>query len=260
LGITEGDRLRWTKTDRSMGQVKGQIFSVKAVDETGHSEIVDRNGNHRLVNLSDRQYVSYALVSTVQDKQSQPADRVMAVVDAWGGRESLNEIVSRAKSDMKLYTANLSGLKERLQVDHTRQNASHDIPLLERVNHEKRRDGQPGDPCGICGAARAIGGTSGSARNRAATSLPSDGSDATWTSCTVESISIGIKRYAEQRTIRQIAAGIESIIEGFGRSLEALRERRQSIAPGIGNEGDRVKVPNLELPERKVDQKKQLEL
>jgi hypothetical protein len=91
-------------------------------------------------------------------------------------------------------------------------------------------------------------------------SISSDGGDAAWTSRTVESISIGIKRYAEQRAIRQIAAGIESIVEEFGRSLEALRERLQPIAPSAWNEGDRVSVPELELPERKVERKKQLEL
>jgi hypothetical protein len=177
----------------------------------------------------------------------------MAVLDAWVWRESLSEIVGRAKSDIKLYTTDLARLKERMGVERTPEKMSEEIPLFKRVNDEKRRDGTLPGNC-------AISGTSGSARNRAATSLPSDGGDAAWTSRTVESISIGIKRYAQQRTVRQIAAGIESIIEGFGRSLEALRERRQPIAPSIGNEGDRVKVTNLELPERKVERKKQLEL
>ena len=62
------------------------------------------------VNLSGRQYVDYAWVSTTYGSQGKTADRVVALMDSTTtNRESFYVTVSRAKHHLALYTADKVG-------------------------------------------------------------------------------------------------------------------------------------------------------
>ena len=135
IPVAVGDRLRWTKNNRTAGLRNGQTFTVQQVAVDGVARIVDRDGNTRSVNLSGNQYVDYAWVSTTYSSQGKTSDRVIALLDGMTtNQESFYVAISRAKHQLMLYTADIAALTQRAQQSKANKNVSDYIPLFQVYN------------------------------------------------------------------------------------------------------------------------------
>jgi ATP-dependent exoDNAse (exonuclease V) alpha subunit len=77
IPVAVGDRLRWTKNNRNAGIRNGQPLTVNHITPDGTAQITDSGGKAMEVNLSGRQYLDYAWVSTIYSSQGKTADRVL---------------------------------------------------------------------------------------------------------------------------------------------------------------------------------------
>jgi conjugative relaxase-like TrwC/TraI family protein len=104
IPVATGDRLRWTKNDRTTGIRNGQTFVVQQIASDGTAQICDQEGNTRPINLNYYPFLDYAWVSTTYSSQGKTGDRVMALLDGMTThRESFYVTVSRAKHHLTLY-------------------------------------------------------------------------------------------------------------------------------------------------------------
>jgi len=104
IEIAVGDRLRWTKNDRKLGRRNGQEFTVTAI-EGNNAQLQYLDGSHsETIDLRKSQHLDYSMVSTIYSSQGKTAERVLIAADHTIGKESFYVSVSRAKSELKLYT------------------------------------------------------------------------------------------------------------------------------------------------------------
>ncbi|MFG6093898.1 MobF family relaxase [Leptothoe sp. ISB3NOV94-8A] len=137
VAIAPGDQLRWTKNDRANKRRNGQQFTVQQITSDGIAEILDSEGTVQQVNLSSRQYVDYAWVSTTYGSQGKTADRVVALMDSTTtNRESFYVTVSRAKHHLALYTADKVALSQWAEMSKAKENTSDYVPLAQAVEKE----------------------------------------------------------------------------------------------------------------------------
>jgi conjugative relaxase-like TrwC/TraI family protein len=134
LDVGVGDRLCWTKNDRSQGIRNRQTFAVSQIDPSGNAQTTYDDGKTAQVNLNGHQHIDYALVSTTYSSQGKTAHRVLAALDHTTNRESLYVAISRAKHHLALYTANQTELFRLAQTSRAKQNASDYIPLFQVVS------------------------------------------------------------------------------------------------------------------------------
>ncbi|EKU98218.1 conjugative relaxase domain protein, TrwC/TraI family [Leptolyngbya sp. PCC 7375] len=135
--VAPGDQLRWTKNDRANKRRNGQRFTIQQIISDGIAQIMDTEGNTQQINLSGRQYVDYAWVSTTYGSQGKTADRVMALMDSTTtNRESFYVTVSRAKHHLALYTADKVALSQWADVSKAKENTSDYVPLAQAVEKE----------------------------------------------------------------------------------------------------------------------------
>nr|WP_284682028.1 AAA family ATPase [Adonisia turfae] len=138
--VAPGDQLRWTKNDRANKRRNGQRFTVQQIATDGIFQIIDNEGNSQQINLSGRQYVDYAWVSTTYGSQGKTADRVMALMDSTTtNRESFYVTVSRAKYHLELYTADKVALSQWAEVSKAKENTSDYVPLAQAVERKVAR-------------------------------------------------------------------------------------------------------------------------
>lgn len=132
--VAPGDQLRWTKNDRAHRRRNGQRFTVQRIGPDGTAQTIDTEGNTQQINLSGRQYLDYAWVSTTYGSQGKTADRVMALMDSTTtNRESFYVTVSRAKHHLALYTADKVALSQWAEVSKAKKNTSDYVPLAQVV-------------------------------------------------------------------------------------------------------------------------------
>ncbi|MEN8446332.1 MAG: ATP-binding domain-containing protein, partial [Cyanobacteria bacterium J06555_13] len=132
LNIAVGDRLRWTKNNRTTQTRNGQQFTVTEVLDSGIVRTVDEAGQARWFSLSGHQHVDYAWVSTTYSSQGKTADRVLALMsDKTTNREAFYVAVSRAKHGLRLYAADKVELLKRSQTSRAKENASDYISLFQ---------------------------------------------------------------------------------------------------------------------------------
>jgi conjugative relaxase-like TrwC/TraI family protein len=134
LNVGVGDRLCWTKNDRSQNIRNRQTFTIQQINPSGNAQITYDDGKTAQVNLNGHQHIDYALVSTTYSSQGKTAHRVLAALDHATNRESLYVVISRAKHHLTLYTASQSELSRLAQTSRAKQNASDYIPLFQVVN------------------------------------------------------------------------------------------------------------------------------
>lgn len=144
IPVAVGDRLRWTRNDRTQNLRNGQAFTLTAIDAQGQAEIRYPDGRHDSVDLNGLQYVDYSLVSTTYSAQGKTADRVMALMDATTSQESFYVAVSRAKYQLSLYTADSDELLRQAQRSSAKENVSDYVPLFNLVNtHAQTSESTP---------------------------------------------------------------------------------------------------------------------
>jgi hypothetical protein len=131
IAIAVGDQLRWTKNDRAAKTRNGQQFTVAEISAAGKVRTVDETGESRWFELSGRQHMDYAWVSTTYGSQGKTADRVLALMgEQTMNREAFYVSVSRAKHGLMLYASDKHELINRAQVSRAKENASDYVPLF----------------------------------------------------------------------------------------------------------------------------------
>lgn len=134
IPIAVGDRLRWTRNDRTRNLRNGQAFTLKAIHGQGQAEVAYRDGRTESVDLNGVQFADYGWVSTTYSAQGKTADRVLALMDTTTSRESFYVAVSRARYQLSLYTADRAELLRRAQRSSAKENVSDYVPLFQLVN------------------------------------------------------------------------------------------------------------------------------
>ena len=136
LTIAPGDQLRWTRNEAVEGVRNGQVVTVESVDRAGVATVCDTKGEVMKLALTGQQYLDYALVSTTYSSQGKTADQVLAAIDSTVSKEGLYVAVSRAKSDLTLYTTNKDQLYKKAQRSAAKVNPSDYLTLFEMVNRD----------------------------------------------------------------------------------------------------------------------------
>ena len=135
--VSVGDRLKWTKNNRVKGMRNGQAFTVSALTPGGLARITDDEGNHRDIELRGYQHVDYAWIATTYSAQGKTAERVMALTDrATTNREAFYVATSRAKNELRLYTADIEKLRESANKSRANENVSDYLPLFELAQEQ----------------------------------------------------------------------------------------------------------------------------
>ncbi|MEM9152640.1 MAG: AAA family ATPase, partial [Cyanobacteria bacterium P01_F01_bin.3] len=134
LAIAEGEQLRWTRNDQTKGIRNGQPVTVEKIDAKGTAILRDGKGETMTLALTGQQYLDYALVSTTYSSQGKTAEQVLGSIDSTLSKEGLYVAVSRAKSNLRLYTADKQQLYKRAQRSAAKENPSDYLPLFKLVN------------------------------------------------------------------------------------------------------------------------------
>ncbi len=263
IDVAVGDRLRWTKNDRTTKTRNGQQFTVADVLDGGIVRTVDEAGQSQWFSLLGHQHVDYAWVSTTYSAQGKTADRVLALMsDKTTNRESCYVAVSRAKHGLKLYAAGKDELLKRAQVSKTKENASDYIPLFKIGEHyaETQKEAQQRNEPSSAGDGRAIGQRLGTgtgerlaqefatfpgrysgtrsadelARERRTGDVSKLDSIAGVLSEQVEPLSGAVAEYAERAELieceRELAGAVAAIDYGFKQLEQAAKDRNQLAA------------------------------
>ena len=137
IEIAPGDQLRWTRNEAVVGVRNGQTMMVEEIDAKGTAtlsfETGAAEGETVTLDLAGQQYLDYALVSTTYSSQGKTANRVLADIDSTLSKEGLYVAVSRAKLNLKLYTADKQQLYRRAQRSAAKENPSDYLPLFKLV-------------------------------------------------------------------------------------------------------------------------------
>ena len=134
IPVAGGEQLRWTRNEAVKGVRNGQLVTVEQVDAKGTATLIDGKGETMTLNLSDQQYLDYALVSTTYSSQGKTAERVLAAIDSTVSKEGLYVAVSRAKYGLSLYTADKEQLYRKVQRSAAKNNPSDYLSLFNLVN------------------------------------------------------------------------------------------------------------------------------
>ncbi|MEM6867564.1 MAG: MobF family relaxase [Cyanobacteria bacterium P01_C01_bin.121] len=134
LAIGRGEQLRWTRNEAIKGVRNGQLVTVEEIDAKGTATLKDAKGETIAVELSGQQYLDYALVNTTYSSQGKTAEQVLADIDSTLSKEGLYVAVSRAKVNLKLYTADKQQLYKRGQRSAAKTNPSDYLPLFNLIS------------------------------------------------------------------------------------------------------------------------------
>jgi hypothetical protein len=130
IPLSPGDQLRWTRNDRAQDRRNGQAFTIEGLDDRGQAIIRDADGKTAFIDLSGRQFVDYALVSTTYSSQGKTADRVLAALDQTTGKESFYVAASRARHEFVIYTTDAAELCKLAAQSRANENASDYLDLF----------------------------------------------------------------------------------------------------------------------------------
>ena len=137
MEVAVGDRLKWTRNDRSLGRRNGQEFQVTDIDN-GQLLLRYKNGKTESLSSSELSSMDYALVSTTYGAQGKSAEGMIGALDRHVGRESFYVAVSRVKRHLKLYVSEaLERLMEKIKQPKAKENPSEVIsldPLLSQID------------------------------------------------------------------------------------------------------------------------------
>lgn len=135
IGISEGDRLKWTKNDTKLGRRNGQEFTVTKLQNDIATIKYDNSSKTEDVNLKLPQNFDHALVSTTYSSQGKTANRVIvsATSDKTLSKESFYVAASRAKYNLKIYAQDKDKLLTKVQQSRSQKNP---LDVLEE-NHNK---------------------------------------------------------------------------------------------------------------------------
>jgi Domain of unknown function (DUF3854)/Helicase len=116
IGVSVGDRLRWTQNNRRLGRVNGQEFTVMGFED-GAIRVRYDNGKRDQVGLNQLNHIDHGLVRTIYSSQGMTCDRVLIAVgnDNTVTKESILVAMSRARFEAQFFCADKGLLFERVE-------------------------------------------------------------------------------------------------------------------------------------------------
>ena len=178
IEVRAGDRIRWTRNDRTRDLVNGERAEVTAITGTRVRFLLD-DGRELSLGHDDPQlrHLDHAWSATVHAAQGSTADGVIAVLDSGMGaltdRSTFYVEISRARDSAVVLTDNCEQLVEVLEA-HTGERAT----ALEAAGAEVAPDAEvaaiPGEGAGVV-AARGLDGSGGEGAERVHDPVPGGG-------------------------------------------------------------------------------------
>lgn len=115
-----GDKVKWTKSNKAMGLLNGDIGRVKELDiKTGISKVEFEKGSTIEIDLSKRQTIDWAYSDTVFSSQGKTFNKVFGVLESWRKNlvheKSFYVALSRGKEQVKFFVDSVSELKKALE-------------------------------------------------------------------------------------------------------------------------------------------------
>jgi conjugative relaxase-like TrwC/TraI family protein len=222
IPIAVGDNLRWTRNNRKANIRNGQTVVVTQVEPDGSATVLDVEGRTRAIQLSGKQYLDYAWVSTTYSSQGKTANRVLALLGDTTHREAFYVAISRAKHELTLYTAGREELMRLAQVSKAKENVSDYVPLFEQVTNYDQPRQYPQPSARI--DARALGGRIG---DRIAEQLAAPAGRASGEYST--SAASGARRAGFERGFGDLTAALEPQLEPFSGAVAEYRDQRELL-------------------------------
>jgi hypothetical protein len=222
IPIAVGDKLRWTRNNRKANIRNGQTVVVTQIEPDGSAMVVDAEDRTRAIQLSGKQYLDYAWVSTTYSSQGKTANRVLALLGNTTHREAFYVAISRAKQELTLYTAGREELMRLAQVSRAKENVSDYVPLFEQVNNHEQPQQHPQPIVRI--DARALGGHIGNriAEQLAATADRDSGEYPA-------SSPSGTRRAGFERGFGDLTAALEQQLEPLSGAVAEYRDQRELL-------------------------------
>jgi hypothetical protein len=234
-----GDKLRWTRNNRKANIRNGQTVVVTQIELDGSAMVVDAEGRTRAIQLSGKQYLDYAWVSTTYSSQGKTANRVLALLGNTTHREAFYVTISRAKHELTLYTAGREELMRLAQVSKAKENVSDYVPLFEQVTNYDQPRQHPQPFARI--DARALGGHIG---DRIAAQLATAaGRDSGEYSASAAS---GARRAGFERGFGDLTAALEQQLEPLSGAVAEYHDQRELLGL-TGNFGEAATAINRGL-------------
>ncbi len=221
IPIAVGDRLRWTRNNRTANVRNGQTIEVTQIQPDGRAKVIDAEGKTRIVDVTGHQYLDYAWVSTTYSSQGKTANRVLALLGNTVNREAFYVAISRAKHELTLYTAGREELMRLAQVSRAKENVSDYVTLSEQVkaNEPRQQHSQPIriDP-------RALGDRIGKRIAEQLTAAAGRGSSEYSAGNT-----FGARRAGLERGFGDLTAALEQQLEPLSGAVADYRERQELL-------------------------------
>lgn len=126
-----GDKVRWTRNDK--GLRNGEEFWVAKAGQDG-LKLINQKDKELMVN--GYVFLDHAYVSTVYASQGKTAERVLISTDHTFGKESMYVAVTRAKSEVKIYTEDKGRMVGRAEVTQAKVSARE---LITKVKSAESR-------------------------------------------------------------------------------------------------------------------------
>ena len=116
IGVSVGDRLRWTQNNHKLGRINGQEFTVINFED-GLVRVRYDDGKRDQIALNQLNHIDHGLVRTIYSSQGLTCDRVIVAMgnDQGVTREAILVAMSRARFEAQFFCANKSVLYERVQ-------------------------------------------------------------------------------------------------------------------------------------------------
>lgn len=116
--LAVGDRIRWTRNDKTLGRRNGEYADVVGFDpETQAVTVQLPSGTKQTLDLGHERHWDHGYAVTAHAAQGQTRDRVLVHVDTsqrqLTGREQWYVSISRAKHELTIYTDNPNRLLDR---------------------------------------------------------------------------------------------------------------------------------------------------
>ncbi|MBF0102880.1 MAG: relaxase domain-containing protein [Desulfobacterales bacterium] len=116
-----GDRIIFLKNDKLLGVQNGLIGTLEKIDSTGNISVRMEHDDHIVTfTIQQYSYIDYGYVTTLHKAQGQTAKNVIFMANSSHERlnrsELLNVAITRPQHQFKLYTDNITQLKEQFSI------------------------------------------------------------------------------------------------------------------------------------------------
>ena len=131
--VAVGDRIRWTRNDRTLGVRNGQDATVVAVNADAVT-IANKDGKPLTVRPNKAHHLDHNYVNTVYSSQGKTCENVIVSTDNTFGKEAMYVAVSRAKSNVTIFTEDKKTMLNLATESRAKISAVELVPQVKNTN------------------------------------------------------------------------------------------------------------------------------